>query len=44
MPEFPIRKIALLIGEIRHEGGQLPEHDRMGGLAAADINVWDGLR
>jgi hypothetical protein len=34
MPEFPIREIALLIEEIRHEGG----------LAAAGIEAWDGLR
>ena len=50
MPEFPIRKVALLAEEIFHEGepaaGQpRPRaHNRMGGPAAEDIKAWDGLR
>jgi hypothetical protein len=47
MPDFPIRKVALLTDEILYYlvmscGPRV--HDRIGGLAAADIKARDGLR
>jgi hypothetical protein len=41
MPEFPIRKIAVMVGEIFHEGVPLAT---VGELSAADIKAWDGQR
>ena len=52
MPEFPIRKIAILSEETFHDeilfclamswGPRV--RGRMGWLAAGDIKAWDGLR
>lgn len=35
MPDFPIRKIALVIEEIRHDSGPAPERPRLRGAAMA---------
>ncbi len=43
MPDFPIRKIALQIEEILHEGGPAPEHPRRrGAIMAVCANPFAG--
>ena len=35
MPDFPVRKIAVLVEEIRHEGGPAPKQPKLRGAAMA---------
>ena len=35
MPDFPVRKIAVLVEEIRHEGGPAPKQPKLRGAALA---------
>ena len=37
MPDFPVRKIAVLVEEIRHEGGPAPEQPKLRGAALAVV-------
>lgn len=38
MPDFPVRKIAVLVEEIRHEGGPVTEQPKLRGAALAIVN------
>jgi hypothetical protein len=37
MPDFPVRKIAVLVEEIRHDGGPAPERPKLRGAALAVV-------